>query len=142
MDIPRLDRPQFEPFDLGAFSADYAGKTVNLLVNPTRGFKQAFVSASWDASFGNNADVMAAFVEAVIGAPPGKLDETIGDVPDEVVQWLFLYTFDDFDGEKFGTTIRPHLLVFWDEAKTRRVKAHAAPGSLYKRPESAAQSQK
>lgn len=141
MDIPRLDRPIREPFDLGAFSKEYAGQTVNLLINPTGRFKKGYIDAAWAASLGMESEAFAAFIEAVIGAR-GNTDDLLDGIAEDVIRWLFLYSFYDFDGEKFQTVVRPHILIVWDEAKDRRVKAHAAPPSVLRRPENAAQPQK
>lgn len=141
MDIPRLDRPIREPFDLGVFLPEYAGQTVNLLINPTGKFKRAYIDAAWNASLGVDASAFAAFVEVVIGAM-GNMDDLLDGIAEDAIRWLFLYSFYDFDGEKFRTVVRPHILTVWEEARDKRVKGHAAPASLYKLPESAAQNQK
>lgn len=117
---------KFEEIDLGEFDAEYAGEKVRVLVNPTRGFRAEYNSACANAIFGTDDQAFTKCLAIVLGCTEEGAVQRINALPADVSQWLFFYTIDNFDGEKFGTTIPPHLYQVWDDWVMQRVKARAA----------------
>jgi hypothetical protein len=131
-DIPEVKTAKREPFDLGEFDAEFAGQTVSLLRNPTRGFRVSYVKAAWNASLGLEGARFREHLAVIMGAEDGDAVQTVvEDMPDDVFHWLFLYTVGDYDSElkAFKTHIEPRIMTLWDEYITERVKARAAQGS-------------
>lgn len=119
MPIPKLDRPIFAAYDLGALDSGLAGQTLNLLQNPTVRFRAGFRAASLNPQ----GPDWSVYVAAVLGVEPDALMDTIGDLEQSVAQALFVTTFDGFDAEavKFTGEQPARVLMIWDAyAETRR----------------------
>lgn len=132
-DIPQVKNPRYINFDLGRYSDELAGQSIKLLQNPSRGFKQSYVRASFNASVGLEAKAFLAHLAVVLGVEgEDAVQAQVDDLPEDAFQWLFLYTLDGWDAETkvWRTLIRPHLVSLWDDYVTEQVKARAAQGEI------------
>lgn len=121
-DIPKLDRPHFAPFDLGALDADLKGTQISVLRNPTIRFRAGFRAAS----FNPQGDDWGAYVAAILNIAPDALMDTIGDLEQSVAQALFVTTFEGFDAEavKFTGENPAYILRIWDDYAAEKRKAY------------------
>lgn len=121
-DIPKLDRPHFAPFDLGALDADLKGTQISVLRNPTIRFRAGFRAASLNPQ----GDDWGAYVAAILNIAPDALMDTIGDLEQSVAQALFVTTFEGFDAEavKFTGENPAYILRIWDEYAEEKRKAY------------------
>lgn len=132
-----IKNPKYEEIDLGTFNEEYAGQKVRVLVNPPRTFRAAYNSAAVDAIFGTApADAFMECLSVVLDMPLDSMQEYVANLPIDAMQWLFLYTLDGFDGERFSTRIAPHIYRVWDDWIVTRVKAFAAPPKASAQPTS------
>lgn len=121
-DIPKLDRPHFAPFDLGALDADLKGTEISVLRNPTIRFRAGFRAASLNPQ----GDDWGAYVAAILNVAPDALMDTIGDLEQSVAQALFVTTFEGFDAEavKFTGENPAYMLRIWDNYAAEKRKAY------------------
>ena len=121
-DIPKLDRPHFAPFDLGALDADLKGTEISVLRNPTIRFRAGFRAASLNPQ----GDDWGAYVAAILNVAPDALMDTIGDLEQSVAQALFVTTFGGFDAEavKFTGENPAYMLRVWDDYAAEKRKAY------------------
>ena len=121
-DIPKLDRPHFAPFDLGALDADLKGTEISVLRNPTIRFRAGFRAASLNPQ----GDDWGAYVAAILNVAPDALMDTIGDLEQSVAQALFVTTFEGFDAEavKFTGENPAYMLRVWDDYAAEKRKAY------------------
>lgn len=121
-DIPKLDRPVFAPFDLGALDADLKGTEISVLRNPTIRFRAGFRAASLNPQ----GDDWGAYVAAILNVAPDALMDTIGDLEQSVAQALFVTTFEGFDAEavKFTGENPAYILRIWDNYAAEKRKAY------------------
>lgn len=128
-DIPEVKNPKRVAFDMGRYSDELAGLTINVLQNPTRGFRQSFVKSAWNASVGVEQSVFRSHLAVVLGVDGDDgVQAAVDDLPDDAFHWLFLYTLDGWSAEakSFATMLFPYLLTIWDDYVTEQVKARAA----------------
>jgi hypothetical protein len=121
-----IQNPKYELIDLGKFNEEYAGQTVRVVVNPSRAFRAAYNAGAIEAIFGAGDEHFVELLAAVMGLPADEVNERMNSLPPDAAQWLFLYTLDNFNGDKFETSIPPYLYRHWDDWVIKRVKAHAA----------------
>ena len=123
-DIPKLDRPHFAPFDLGALDADLKGTEISVLRNPTIRFRAGFRAASLNPQ----GDDWGAYVAAILNVAPDALMDTIGDLEQSVAQALFVTTFEGFDADavKFTGENPAYILRIWDNYAAEKRKAYGA----------------
>ena len=123
-DIPKLDRPVFAPFDLGALDADLKGTEISVLRNPTIRFRAGFRAASLNPQ----GDDWGAYVAAILNVAPDALMDTIGDLEQSVAQALFVTTFEGFDADavKFTGENPAYILRIWDNYAAEKRKAYGA----------------
>lgn len=121
-DIPKLDRPIFAPFDLGALDADLKGTEISVLRNPTIRFRAGFRAASLNPQ----GDDWGAYVAAILNVAPDALMDTIGDLEQSVAQALFVTTFEGFDADavKFTGENPAYILRIWDNYAAEKRKAY------------------
>ena len=121
-DIPKLDRPVFAPFDLGALDADLKGTEISVLRNPTIRFRAGFRAASLNPQ----GDDWGAYVAAILNVAPDALMDTIGDLEQSVAQALFVTTFEGFDADavKFTGENPAYILRIWDNYAAEKRKAY------------------
>ena len=121
-DIPKLDRPVFAPFDLGALDADLKGTEISVLRNPTIRFRAGFRAASLNPQ----GEDWGAYVAAILNVAPDALMDTIGDLEQSVAQALFVTTFEGFDAEsvKFTGENPAYMLRVWDDYAAEKRKAY------------------
>ena len=121
-EIPKLDRPVFAPFDLGALDADLKGTEISVLRNPTIRFRAGFRAASLNPQ----GDDWGAYVAAILNVAPDALMDTIGDLEQSVAQALFVTTFEGFDAEavKFTGENPAYILRIWDNYAAEKRKAY------------------
>lgn len=121
-DIPKLDRPHFAPFDLGALDADLKGTEISVLRNPTIRFRAGFRAASLNPQ----GDDWGAYVAAILNVAPDALMDTIGDLEQSVAQALFVTTFEGFDADavKFTGENPAYILRIWDNYAAEKRKAY------------------
>lgn len=129
--VPAIASPRYADFDIGNFDAEYAGQTIKLLQNPSRGFRESFASATLNASVGNEPQTWLAHVVVVINAADAAgAESALNALPVEVMHWLFLWTLEwDEKAGTFSTNIPPHVYSLWDDYRKERVKARAARGN-------------
>lgn len=113
---PRLDRPVFEPFDLGEFAEEYRGQTVRLLRNPSRAFWREYQLAPGSDTW--------RYIGAAMELPDDldTVSAALDNIPRDAIRWLFLGVLDQESGE----LIPPYIMTLWDEWEAGRVKAFAA----------------
>lgn len=121
-DIPKLDRPVFAPFDLGALDADLKGTEISVLRNPTLRFRVGFRAASLNPQ----GDDWTAYVGAILNVAPDAIMDTIGDLEQALVQALFVTVFDGFDAEAVEFTGRqdPYIIRVWNDYATEKRKVY------------------
>ena len=121
-DIPKLDRPVFAPFDLGALDADLKGTEISVLRNPTIRFRMDFVPASMDPSNSEWSD----WVAAICGVKTEDLRDAIGDLEISIGRALFVTEFDSFNRETkaFEGRQDPYILRIWDNYAAEKRKAY------------------
>lgn len=135
--VPSLDHPVYAEFDLGEYAEHLRGRMITLLQNPTRAFQRAYRKAAASASLGISNDEFWPFLAAVLDIQSVEQVETLADsMEPDALQWLFLFTVDDYDDSAnvYGTRIEPHLFAVWNRWTTAQVKARAGrftpPGGL------------
>lgn len=103
----------YKEFDLGEYDEELRGQTVAILRNPTRAFRQSFVTASGSDFLEHVARILATDVPGV--------EVAMGCYDAALFVWLFIPTFDD------GKLQLPRVYALWDEYTAERVKALRAP---------------
>jgi hypothetical protein len=127
MSIP-IQNPKYEDVSLAQFDSEYTGQVVRVMVNPSRAFRAQYRTACASAVLGADDKAFVECLSAVLDMPADKVGEYVNNLPPDLAQWLFFYTLDDYNGERFETAIPPHLFKVWDAWVLARVKAHAAQG--------------
>lgn len=112
--------------DLGEFDDEYAGQKVRVWVNPTRAFRAEYNKACGQAIFGADDKAFLACLARVIDRDVNEAAAIINALPADAAQWLFFYTIDQFNGDRFEVSIPPRLYQIWDDWVVERVKARAA----------------
>ena len=112
-------------FDLGEYDEAHKGKTIRVLQNPSREFRNAFVAASMQYGSRGWLDLLIPIlgVENV-----AQVEAIIGPLDMEVTAWLFCGLLDDYDAaaEKFGIVIKAYIFEVWDRYVRDQVKKHAS----------------
>ena len=114
----------YDSYDLGEYDERFRGKTITLLQNPTREFRNAFYTAS--AQYGSS--VWLEMLRTILNVETEEqVEAIIGPLDMEVVVWLFVTVIDDWDEQKktFGTNLRAHIFEVWDAYVRARVKKRA-----------------
>jgi hypothetical protein len=103
----------YEPFDLGAFDPELAGRTLNILRNPTRKLRREF----WLS----NGEAFNAGVGAILGVEVGEIEPLFDDLDAALFKWLFVPVAGD------GSISLPHVYQLWDAYAAERIKKLNAP---------------
>jgi hypothetical protein len=106
--------PIYAPYDLGAFSEDLRGQTIDLLQNPTRGFRKSF--------FGAIKDEFIADVAYICNIRVEDIDQAFAQYEEALFMWLFVPVMGN--DEK---VILPQVYRIWDVYAEERVKKLSAP---------------
>lgn len=112
-------------FDLKEYDEAHAGKTIRVLQNPSREFRNAFVQTS--LAYGSEG--WLEILMPVLGVETTEqVEAIIGPMDMEVVAWLFCGLIDEYDAvkDKFGVVIKAFLFEVWDRYVRDQVKKHAS----------------
>ncbi len=122
MPIPKLDRPIFAAYDLGALDSGLAGQTLNLLQNPTVRFRAGFRAASMNPE----GEAWNEYVAAVLNVSPDALMDAIGDLEQSVAQALFVTDFERFNAEtkQFEGESPARIMGIWDAYADAKRKSY------------------
>lgn len=119
-DIPKLDNPLYEDYDLGALDAGLSGRQLRVLRNPTIRFRSGFRAASINPS----APEWTPYVAAICNIAPDKMMDVLGDYQQTIIQAMFVTTFDDIvDGQIVGES-PAHIFRVWDAHATEKRKTY------------------
>ena len=108
---------QYEPLDLGAFSPDLSDDTIQILRNPTRGFRQRFLPSV-------GQDFIACCAE-ILDCKPEEIDALFANYDASLFTWLFVPVRDDD-----GAWILPYVYEIWDRATETTIKKLRSPSLL------------
>lgn len=104
----------FEPLDLGKFSPDLAGDTIQILRNPTRGLFIKFLQA--------RGDEFIACVAEILNVPVDGIDTLFNAYDAALFTWLFVPIIGDD-----GKLIFPYVYELWDRHTEKTIKALRSP---------------
>lgn len=99
----------YRPFDLGAFSPDLAGETIQVLQNPTRNLRVGFLPSS-GAQF---LDYVAQILDVTVP----NIDFVLGSYDAALFTWLFVPVLGDD-----GRVILPYVYTIWDDYAAETIK--------------------
>lgn len=118
---------QFKPLDLGEFAPEYAGRSLQVMANPSVRFRREFIASCYTSPVIDAENAWLRGVAAILGAVTfDAVSEALDGLPLEVMRWLFLPVSvpDPNVGEKWEH-YPPFVVRFWDRLSSERVKAAA-----------------
>lgn len=119
-DLPKLDHPVYEDYDLGALDPELAGRQLRVLRNPTIRFRGGFRLASLTPSNGD----WGAYVAAICNVDPDQLMDVLGDYQQAVIQAMFVTSFDSIEDGKLVGESPARILAIWDQYASERRKIY------------------
>ena len=98
----------YEPLDLGAFSPDLAGQTLNVLRNPTRGMRIKFLPST--------GQEFLDCVAEILNVKPDEVNAIFDGYDAALFQWLFVPVAGD------SGLILPYVYELWDAYADETIK--------------------